>query len=1193
MQLINVCQKRKLKLLFHSQTLRCMKITAFILLAFCIQVSASTFAQTVTLKEHKAPLEKVINEIKQQTGYSFFYNQDWLQQAKPVDIEVKNQPLDEALKACFANQPFNYAIVNKTIVLKPKEKPVARNVETPVTITGKVTDTVGTPLIGATVKDKNTGKSTITDSKGEFSMPTMVGNVIEITYLGFKYYRIAADFNMPFQNVVMHPEVSGLKEVVVSTGYQNLAAERVTGSFATVDNKLFNRETGSNVLDRLQGIVPGLLVNSNVKPGSSPVGNNGNGIDIAIRGTNTLYSNMQPLVVVDNFPYDGNITNINPNDVENITVLKDAAAASIWGSQSGNGVIVINTKKGHRNQPLSIDVDANFIIGNKPNLFYARNFLDSKDMIDVQTGLFNQGYYTADLTDPRHPVVPTVAQILYDQQTGSLSSADATSQLQQLAQNDVRKDLTKYFYQKSFSQQYQLSFRGGSDKSDFYYSAGYENDLSNQVGNDNRKINVIGRNNFYPIKNLSISSAVSLTQSNSTNNSPLGNINDGGLYGSSIFPYLKLADANGNALAIPRDYNYEWITTPSSQSGYLNWQFKPLDELSASDNTSKVTDILFNTGVNYKIIKGLDIDVKYQFERQLSESQNYNSLSSYFTRNLVNEFTDFTKSNPEQTEYPIPVGGIFNQNTSDLTSNRLRAGLNYSAEWSSKHQLAAILGADIGDANNNLKTPATSYGYDKSSGISLPVNFLDYYTTYPSLNSSTVPFGQGYVTYDNRFVNYFTNAAYTYMGRYTISGSARIDKSNIFGVKTNQKSVPLYSAGLAWEVSKEPFYKIDWLPYLKLRTTYGYNGNVNTSIPAVTTFSQIGGSFYNLPAGVIQNPGNPSLRWEKDRMINFGIDFASKNNVISGSVEYYLKNNTDLIGNDLLPFSVGVVGDAYEGNVASTSGHGLDIDLRFAVIRTNQFSWNINLLTSNVIDKVAKYNFPADNLFITAASGTTIEPEVGKPAFAIYSFKSAGLTHETGQPQGYIGGQLSTNYLQITQSQQNNPDSLKFWGSARPTVFGSFRNDFRYKNWSLSANVIYKLNYYFKKSLLSYKSLFTQGVGNVDYSKRWQKPGDELNTNVPAMPSYTNINSNEEYFYINSESAVDKGDHIRLQDVRISYDVNRPRLLNNSVKKLTLFIIANNLGILWRANKDNLDPDVYADGYPTPRTLSFGIKASL
>jgi TonB-linked SusC/RagA family outer membrane protein len=753
------------------------------------------------------------------------------------------------------------------------------------------------PIAGVLLQLKKSNARSVTDANGKTSINlAFATDTLIISHIAYLPKRIAVQAgNTSPLLISLQENTQQLQEVTVSTGYQTLPKERATGSFAFVDNQLLNRRVSTDVLSKLEGVVPGLLVNRNVNTVNNP-----NGIDISIRGYSTLFANAQPLIVVDNFPYDGNIANINPNDVESVSVLKDAAASSIWGVQSGNGVIVITTKKGHRNQKMGIEVNANVTVGAKPDLFYNPDFLDSKDFISVEQSLFNQGYYDSKLTDPTHPPVSPVVQLLADQRSGLLSAGEVTGQINALQNMDVRNDLKKYFYQHSVNQQYAVNLRGGGNTNDYVFSVGYDNNLDNLVGNSNDRFTLKALNNFYPVKNLEVSAEVNYTQSSIHSNSPVSGITTGGGY-ATIYPYAQLADPHGNALAIVKDYNQSWVSDPAAQAGLLNWAYKPLDELKYADNSSKLIDNRLVAGVKYSFLQGLSAEVKYQYEKTNAWANNNYSDSTYYARNLINEYTNLTASN----KYPIPVGGILQQNNSAVSSNRLRGQLNYSHRWKQQHELTAIAGAEVNQAITERDIPATTYGYNATNGSYQNVDLVDRFIISPSRTSALIPNSQGFGKLTDRYVSYYGNAAYTFLSRYTLSASGRIDKSNLFGVNTNQKSVPLWSVGGKWAIDREAFYTINkWLPVLQLRATYGYNGNLNKSATAVTTIRQSSNSYYfGLPYAQIASPGNPELRWEKDRMVNFGLDFGLKNNLLSGSIEYYLKKGIDLFGNS--PLEIG------------------------------------------------------------------------------------------------------------------------------------------------------------------------------------------------------------------------------------------------------------------------------------------------
>ncbi len=1038
-----------------------------------------------------------------------------------------------------------------------------------------------TVLPNATIKNNN-GQQVTANNAGEFEISTAdTSGTLNISYIGYKSLIVTYNRSHfgPFR-IVLLPDENLLKEVLVMTGYQTLPKERAAGSFVQIDNELLSRRVSTDILSKLEGVVPDLLFNRNTINGAAGQ------VDISIRGQNTLFSNSQPLIVVDGFPYDGDVNNINPNDIENITVLKDASAASIWGVRSGNGVIVLTTKKGKQNQPLSIELNANVTIGEKPDLFYSPNFISSADFISLEQTLFNKGYYNSDLQTAYLPVTPAV-QLLSDERSGLISASQLSSQLAALGKNDIRKDETQYLYRHPVNQQYNLNLKGGGDKSDYFVSLGDDQINTFYQGNDNKRYTLNTRFNYYPVKNLQLSFGENYIQANSTTNNPLTEYGGLSIGTNTIYPYATLINSNGSAAAIPKDYSLNYINTIGNGQ-LLDWNYRPLDELHNADNTSSNIDNRFNFDANYRFLKDFRADIKYQYEHYRTEQKNDYGINSYYARNLINEYTSINSDGTVTNA--IPVGGILQQSENSLTSQDIRGQLDFDHVWHNKHHLSAILGSEVSSTSND-NSSFTAYGYDKSTGAS--VDNIDYNTYFSLLprGSAEIPNTMGFGGGKDNFVSYYSNAGYSYLDKYLFSISGRIDKSNLFGVQTNQKSVPLYSIGSGWEPSKEDFYQINWLPYLKLRATYGYTGNINKTATAVTTLTQRSNNYYSGDSyDVIASPGNPELRWEKDRMINFGVDFSSKNNIVSGSFEYYIKNGYDLFGNSLLPPSTGL--NSFFGNTANTKGNGFNVVINTRNINSLHFQWTTNFLLSHVTDIVTKYDVTATSSnYISQSNASNILPLTGKPLFGLYSYAWGGLTHTTGDPQGFLNGKLSTDYADIIEN--TSVKDMVYNGSSRPTTFGSFRNNFSYNQLSLSINLVYKLGYYFRKT--SFASSGLPYSMNKDYYSRWQQPGDESKTNVPSLqfPPYT---SDRDLFYQYSSVLIDNGDHVRLQDIRLSYDFDQTKLRRLPFKHFQLFVYANNIAILWRANHDGLDPDLStnttAAAYPLPRTYSFGFRAN-
>jgi len=1031
---------------------------------------------------------------------------------------------------------------------------------------GKVTDTLDNrPLHGATIKIVGQNKIVFTQHDGTFVINANSGDKIIVSFLGYQPYIFTVTNNLPFHNIALHAASSNLEEVaVVSTGYQTIPKERATGSFSQPNKSMYDARVSTDVISKLDGITSGLLFNTNTSNTQSGK------LDLSIRGRSTI------------FPYSGDITNINPDDVQSITVLKDAAAASIWGVKAGNGVIVITTKKGSLNQPLKISFNSNVTVIQKPDLKYNPTYMSSSDYIDVEEFLFKNGKYDSDLTNTTtYPFISGVVNFLAQQRAGTLSPTNATAQINGLRGNYVLDDVSKYLYQNAVNQQYAFNLSGGDNKTYYYFSAGYDNNLQSQKDNNYDRLTLNSNIAFTPVKNLQISVGLNYVQSNTKTDNTIAHVLSG-----KISPYARLADANGNPLAITQNLNPSFIQAAPSM-GYLDWSYSPLSDLGLADNTTKYGDIRISPSVKYKIINGLNIEGKYQYEQYTTNNRDYESQQTYYARNLINEYSS-VDDNEIVNGYNIPLGGILSQSFTTVSAYNARGQLDYSGTWN-KSSISAIAGMEQSQTTTEGSSSANLYGYDDNTGNYSNVDLLSTFPLNPHAGYATIPSGAGITGTLTRLRSYFANAAYTYDNKYIFSASGRIDGSNYFGVATNLKSVPLWSFGAKWDIDKETFYHIDWLPELHLRATYGYNGNLNQNITGITTFlySPVNSSYTNLTQASVANIGNPELRWEKAGIGNIGVDFALKNNAISGSLEYYKKNGSDIIGNESEPPSTGVT--TFEGNYASTQGNGFDIQLTSKNF-DKDFSWFTTLLFSHAADKVTKYNAPVIPSSLTTADGASgnIYPIVGYPVFGVWSYRWAGLDPTDGDPQGYIDGKISKDYATLTNPVSKN--DLVYSGPARPQYFGGIDNKFGYKGFSLSFNISYKFDYYFRRSSLNYTSLFNSWLGgNREFAQRWQKPGDEKFTNVPSMV-YPDDQSRD-LFYQYSQATVVRGDNIRLQDISLSYNFNKKVYRNLPFDNIQVFAYANNLGIIWRANKLNLDPD-YPTGYPTPRSISFGLKTN-
>ena len=968
-----------------------------------------------------------------------------------------------------------------------------------------------------------------------------------------------------------------LKQVeIIKTGYQEMSRQRSTGSVVLVDTFQFQRRVGSDVISRLEGITSGLLFNRNTLSSSS-----GN-LDLSIRGRSTIFANDQPLIILDNFPFRGDFNTINPNDIASINLLKDAAAAAIWGVRAGNGVIVITTNKGKFDQPLTIRLNTNYGISDKPDLYYNPNYLSSSDYIDLETFLFESGRYDGDLANSTaQPVISPVVKLLNSQrQSGMTIEPD----LAELKKNDIRKELLQHFYRKEQRQQHALALSGGTQRSHHYFSTGYDQTLGSLKENENHRITIITQHTFRPLKNLELNAGLNYIRSSARVDSTVIFFNS-----PQFLPYYQFRDANGKATVLERNYSTEFSRIMLSK-GFLNWDLVPLDELGKSPDLRLGQDLRVNAGVKYMIIPGLNAELKYQYQNIEQKNRQFSSVETYNVRNLINRYSSLTGG--QVSGYNIPLGGILNERNAKAVSTNLRGQLNYQKNWQN-HGISALLGYEISEFETE-GAGKSLYGYDQHTGNSVPVDTITQFNLNPS--------GRGSIGTDLNFFgvlerirSIYTNVAYSYLGKYTLSGSARIDGSNYFGVKARQKNVPLWSVGTLWNLDREDFYQLDWLPLLRIRASYGVNGNLDRSNTGITTFksSLLNAPYTNLPYAGIINIGNPELRWEKIGIANFGIEFGLKDQALMGKIEYYQKHGTDILGDREFPSNSGI--KKLRGNYAKMKGEGIDISLTSQNLKGN-LKWQSNFVLSAMRDRVASYGVvePGNIYYVGAYSNV---PVLDKPVFGVYSYKWAGLEPSSGDPIGVLNGKVSKDYAGIVNT--TSLDDLVYHGSARPTIYGGLANTFTYSKLTLSFNISYKLGYYFRKNTQNYYQMYTSGINaglNRDFENRWQKMGDETFTTVPSMASYTDDGFRDK-FYANSQATVTKGDHIRLQDISLALDLDRSNWKHIPLKHVQVYAYANNLGILWRANEFGIDPDLVLSSaerlsYPTPRSFSLGLKAN-
>ncbi|WP_223704883.1 TonB-dependent receptor domain-containing protein [Flavobacterium potami] len=419
-----------------------------------------------------------------------------------------------------------------------------------------------------------------------------------------------------------------------------------------------------------------------------------------------------------------------------------------------------------------------------------------------------------------------------------------------------------------------------------------------------------------------------------------------------------------------------------------------------------------------------------------------------------------------------------------------------------------------------------------------------------------------------RFLSYYANAGYTYKNKYTLTGSARLDDYNNFGVDKRLRRTPLWSTGARWNVKEESFLKDNnFFNSLGLRASYGYNGNINLQVFPFTNISLNNlDNFSQQPYASITEPANPNLRWEKTAILNLGVDFSILNNRLSGTVEYYKKNSKDLIVEFPVSPFYGVQNNDLVQNAATLDGHGVDFSLNATILKAKDFSWNSGLVVTYNTTEVTDSRFKNFSQYLNGSGGTP--PVEGYPLGSVFAFRSAGLD-ATGRTQVYDkAGNIVNSFTSL-----KDIEDMRYMGTNIPAYFGSFNHTFTYKKLSLYILATYKFDYVmFKPTYGGYvdrSGRLSRYDLNTDIDQRWRNPGDEATTSVPGIVGSSGTSLVR---YLSSDNRIMEGDHIRFRELSLKYDLND--LINRgSITGASVTFTARNIGFFWRKNKDGLDPD--------------------
>lgn len=1191
-----------------------------------ISVYASDQAnRRVTIDLHNAPIKTFFEEIKKQTGLNFVYNTEQTQSLELITVKATDEPLEAVLQRVFAPIGFSYKLSGNIITIRKSEEVRPQPTPSPQTedarqariLKGIVYDDFGETLPGVNIWVVGTRRGTISDENGAYTLelPTDIGNpTLKFTFVGMEPQDIVIR-GESFLEVTLETAHTSLQAVeVVSTGYQQTPKDRSTGSFGYIDSEELAKVPSSpNVLQRLEGKIPGLQVKltsgdrnfnyattvKSINSSTRTVGSTE--YDIQIRGESTYNGEKMPLIVIDGTITEMDLSNINPSDIENITVLKDAAAASIWGVRAANGVIVITTKRGQAGTSPRISFSSSLTITGKPDINYMK-MMSSAEMLDYEKELVDKGIVTSAVLDhssyyAAQNYMPEGTMLALRLKEGLITQQQYDTRVAALSQIDNRSQIADYLLQGAKSQQYNLSVNGGTEKSGYFYSASYSNEEPSYVRESASRLTLLLNNHWKLFDWARLTSSFKGTFFTYNKNG----MSVGSLYSSKriVMPYELLADENGNSISYDQ-YNPEW--TSGLSSVYKDWTYSYLDELNNADNTQKTGNYSGSINVEIPLFKGLSSNTLFYMEKSYTRVQKYENQETFRVRNLLNYYT-----HPDATSNSLGItnGGIMYKSNTEENNYTIRQQFDYNLN-TEDHRVYALAGTEMRETNME-QSLFSLFGYNQETGISNTYINYSYQPTYAYVagatpTSYTTFNGGGYPSTAEkrrRFLSYYGNASYTYLNRYTISGSVRYDDYNNFGVDRKYRAIPLYSFGGKWNADREHFMEsYDWIDNLALRATYGINGNLSLN---TYPFTYIGLNSSNDPttgqsSAFLVALANPQLRWEKVYTANVGIDFSFLGK-LNGSIDYYNKRSRDLLYN--LPTStayIGTVGNGYiQRNGVSINGKGLDANLNATVYSNKDWEANIGAAFSYNTNEVVENKFLNADNYVNYFGYYPIGIGLieGYPTSKLLVYRFAGLD-ENGLTQIYDeNGEI----IKATTTSITSFGVLKDAGRTVAPYYGNVNVTLNYKQFSLYALATYQFGSVFlKPAMTNYLTSIYMNQGlrpEAAIAQRWRESGDEATTNVPALS--TNTYSTNRYIY--SDINVLSGDYIRLRQISLTYDLPAGIAKKVLAETLRMSLSIQNPGLLWTANKEGYDPDFTANigsnyNLPAARsyTLSFNVN---
>lgn len=1152
-----------------------MKRRLVTLLVAWLFVPVAMMAVNYTLSFNGETPEEAFQSIKKVTGYEFVYNKNILSgiSGRSVTGSFHDRELGQILDNVVSEQlGLSYEIVDKSIILS---RPATTRKSAGSGITGHVVDQNGDALPGASVWMKNSPKTaTATDADGHFRLPGgQTNTAVVISYIGMK--RKEVNWKGRPLNIVMEDDENQLDDVVV-TGYQVIDKRASTSAITSIKAEDILRPDALSIDQMLEGQVPDLMYMSNSgEAGVAP--------KIRIRGTSSIIGNREPLWVVDGIVVNdpvaispdelndpdyvnriGNaIAGLNPQDIERLDVLKDASATALYGTKAANGVIVITTKRGKEGAP-QIRYTNNFTWKRRPRYTdKSVDVLNSKERIALSKQLFNDHY----VYDRGYAFVG-FEYLMQELVAGRIDKNEFDTQLAWFESENT--DWFDILTHDSFSQSHTLNLSGGGSRSSYYASIGFVDDDDIVKDTKNKRYNAM--------INLDVNFAKWLTAAFSLK----GSVSDRSYYQSEIAPVQYAYRASHAIPAYTQDGHYYYYKRSEfRESQELGYNYNIINELKNSGIDQNGNQLSFDANFRFNITDWLSANAIFSYTASNTTVNGLWGANTYHAARLRDcEYGD----DPYETSL-MPQGGEYSQSTTNLRSWTARLQFDWNKYFNDDiHNFSGGIGVEASSDNYKGYSNVTR-GYFPDRGMSFATGIdLSKYPNYAAWLADNVPTLTN--SKDNVLSAYIT-ASYNWKRLIFVNANARVDGSNSFGDRANDKLLPIWSVSASFDAAQLDFFKqLTWLDYFSIKGSYGYQGNMlSDQSPVMIIQKEAYNEFYGEYTSTVRRNPNPDLRWEKTTSYNLGFEWGFFNRRLQLDASVYWKRTKDAFMSKTISTVNGYESYIVNGGDIDNDGYSVGITVR--PIDNRDWQWSISTNFSRSINRIK--SLPAGETYELNdfLNGNVVVK--GEPVGTFYSYKFLGLSPVDGGPM-FDDWFDHTEDLKGMSKYETYTSVLTASGSREPIMAGNLSTMLRWKNLRLNANFTYSLGAKTRLFGMYGSGVESAGVfaeaGQIksennlsrDYLNRWLKPGDEKHTNIPAIIAY----SHPSYFkYLNHWSAdmdevntiansywdmydysdirVVSSDYLKLSTLSLSYDFPKELLRPWGCKRLELTATGTNL----------------------------------